>query len=304
MRSSLSRFLIHAVVLGSAASPLSAQYLGYNLRGDFGLKSGSQAAPGVYLTLPLFYQAEDKTLRGAQGNVVGKLNAVVNILAPSVAVTTKWKLLGGHYGFNVTPMFLDQRLNVADPSVSLRSGIGWGDMYIQPANLGWTTERADFIAGYGLFVPAGTQGRTLNMWGHEMFGGTTVYLDPGKRWHVAGTAFYEIHQKKQTEDIRVGDFLTIEGGAGRAFRHGLANVGAAYVMQWKTTEDTGSGIPIPLRGFAKNQAFAVGPEFNYALFVKGTKLGVFGFRYTFEKGNKVNFQGNNLLMSFTLARLH
>ena len=47
-----------AALLLAAAMPAHAQYLGLNLRGDTGLKSGSQPGPGYYFVLPLYYRAD------------------------------------------------------------------------------------------------------------------------------------------------------------------------------------------------------------------------------------------------------
>ena len=54
---------------------------------------------------------------------------------------------------------------------------------------------------------------------------------------------------------------------------------------------------------AKSHAYALGPELNVPFFAKGSMVGIFGFRYTFEVGNTYNFQGRNLVLSLTLAKL-
>lgn len=141
------------------------------------------------------------------------------------------------------------------------------------------------------------------MWAHELVAGTTLYLDEGKKWHAAGTMFYDIHQRKRSTDVKVGDFLTLEGGVGRSFIKGAASAGLAYVMQWKTTADTGADIS-PLLPRTKNKAYGLGPEVNLPFFAKGSLVGLIGFRYTFEMGNSSNFQGNNLVLSLTLAKLN
>ena len=267
------------------------------------MKSGSQAPPGVYFALPLFYQADYSSLRGPAGNRVPlNLNTTINLFAPVIAVTTKWKVAGAHYGFQIVPLIMNQRFDLAATSTQTSSGYNFGDTYVQPVTLGWSKKRADFVAGYGIFIPTGVGDRSLEMFGHELSAGSTIYFDEAKKWHGAATMFYEMHQRKRTNDVRVGDFLTIEGGIGRAFLKGAANAGLAYVMQWKTTDDTGSTIPPALRG--KNKAYAVGPEINLPFVAKGKLVGLFGFRYTFEMGNSANFQGNNLVASITLAKLN
>ena len=138
------------------------------------------------------------------------------------------------------PMLLNQRLELAALGAESETGYGFGDMYVQPINLGWRTKRADFLGAYGVFIPTGKGGRSLDMWGHEIVAGTTVYLDQAKKWHVAATGSYGIYQNKRGVDLRVGDYFTLEGGARMSFVKGAANAGVAYVAQWKVTDDTGS----------------------------------------------------------------
>ena len=291
-----------AGLLAGTAIPARAQYLGLNLRGDLGIKSGSQAPEGYFFTIPLYYRSDYGSLVGADGRrLPGDYNVTVPILAPVLTVTTKWKILGGNYGFQVVPTFMDNRLSVALAGGSTK-GVGWGsgDTFVQPINLGWTTKRADFLAAYGFYAPTGP--RTLHMWGHELTAGTTVYFDQAKNWHAAGTMSYDIYQKKNNQDVKVGDYLTIEGGFGRSFIKGAASAGMAYVMQWKTTNDSGNDIPRILSP-GKNKAYGVGPEVQMPFFAKGNLVGLLGFRYTFEFHNSTNFQGRNLFLSITLAKL-
>ncbi len=291
-----------AWLLVVGATPARAQYLGLNLRGDMGMKSGSQLPEGYYFTLPLYYRSDYGSLILSDGTRLARdNNLAVPILAPVITVTTPWKILGANYGFQVVTPFMDNRLSLAaGGGVTKGLGYGYADTFVQPINLGWTTKRADFLAAYGFYAPTGP--RTLHMWGHEMTAGTTVYFDKAKNWHAAGTMSYDIYQKKNDQDVRVGDYLTIEGGAGRSFLQGAGGVGVAYVMQWKTTDDTGSDIPKPFPG-GKNKAYGIGPEFNMPFFAKGSLVGLLGFRYTFEFHNSANFQGRNLCLTLTLAKL-
>jgi len=204
--------LTGAGLLLTVGLPIQAQYLGLNLRGDVGLKSGSQPGPGYYFVMPLFYQQDYTSVRGPNGNEFpGGFNARQSFFIPAFAVTTKFKVAGANYGFSVVAPIVNQRLDVAIAGVGAQKGAGYnfGDMYVQPVNLGWTTKRADFLAGYGFYAPVGVGSRSLNMWGHELTAGTTVYFDDAKKWHAAGRIFYEIHHQRSTDQIRPGDFLTL-----------------------------------------------------------------------------------------------
>ncbi len=46
--------IVFAALLTIHVNPASAQLNGHNFTGDFGVQSGSQPAPGVYLALPFF----------------------------------------------------------------------------------------------------------------------------------------------------------------------------------------------------------------------------------------------------------
>ena len=48
------------------------------------------------------------------------------------------------------------------------------------------------------------------MWTFEVFGGTTLYQDDSKSWHLATTAFWETHSEKENSDRKVGNVLTLE----------------------------------------------------------------------------------------------
>ena len=218
-------------------------------------------------------------------------------------MTTTVKIAGATYGFQIVPVFLNQRLDLAAEGFSIATGYGFGDLYVQPINLGWRTKRADFLAGYGLYAPTGKGARSLDMWAHELIAGTTVYLDSAKNWHVAATGFYDFHQKKSDQDLRVGQILTVEGGVARSFVKGAAHAGLAYVAQWKMTHDSGNDFPALLPK-SKNRAYGLGPDVTMPVFAKGALVGLVGMRYIWEFGAKTNFEGNNFLVSFTLAKLN
>jgi len=299
--SELARF----VLLISIALPFSpiayGQYLGLGLRGDLGVQSGSQPPPGIYIVAPLFYRNDYTGLRDRNGDtVLGGVNIRVDYLAiPAIAVTTTAKLLGGTYGFQLAPMYANTRLNLASRDAQPSTGYGSIDMWVQPFSLGWNTKRADYVAAYALYAPTGKI--TLDMWAHEVSGGTTLYFGEKKHWNLAANGTYEIHQKKRSADIRVGDILTVEGGAARSFLEDSGYVGAAYVMQWKVTKDSGSDIPasvIPSHG----QVYGVGPDVQMPVFYRNNVLGLVGVRYIWEFGARANFEGRTLMATFTIAK--
>jgi hypothetical protein len=297
-----STLSVAALALGVAAMPVHAQYNGLNFRGDVGLKSGSQPGPGYYLIFPLFYDAQYDSIRLNNGNKLpGNYDTSMKIIVPGVAVTTDLKILGGTYGFQIIPTIMKTRLDVAAGSHAVGNSYGFGDMYFQPLNIGWRTKRADYVVAYGFYAPTGSGARTLHMWASEFVGGTTLYLDDAKKWNASTLFSYDINQTKRGSEIKVGDFLTIEGGFGRSFLKGAANAGMSYVAQFKTTNDSASPIPPVLAG--RNTAYGLGPEISMPFFAKGSLVGLINFRYTFEFHNASDFQGNDLVVSLTLAKL-
>ena len=299
------RSTLAASVLGAAvalcASQAHAQFLGHNTPGDYGLQSGSQAPPGLYLVAPLYVRYDADTLRNGLGNRSPLQTEVgVNALVVGVSWVSKVKLLGANYSLQVFPGFTNNRLEAPILGVTQGVDTGFTDLYVQPINLGWHTERADFIAGLGVFAPTGRyelgadDNLGLGMWTFEVFGGTTFYFDEAKSWHVATTAFYETHMEKEGSDIKVGDILTFEGGLGKSFKQGTINVGIAYYAQFKVTDDElGLNLPLP-PAFqpAKHLGFGVGPEVSIPIASKRKLYGFLNFRYLWETGVRNNLEGN------------
>ena len=299
----LSVALLTGTLLLLAPISARAQLGGENLRGDYGMKSGSQGPPGLYVgNVFYFYRAD--TIKTLSGDALPK-SPSVNIFADLIlsSYVSQKKILGGNYAFTVVLPTLNSEL--ALPSLNLGAQT-WGlaDMYIQPFALGWHFKRADAIAGYAFMAPTGRFNATANdntglgMWSNEFSAGTTVYLDPGKMWHAAATGFYEIHTSKQDLDAKTGDIFTLEGGVGRAFLKGYANAGLAYVGQWKVTQDSGQDVSVLVQG-KKGSMFALGPELNMPVSKKGI---FFGFKYLFDARSRLATSGNYAVLSLTYVR--
>jgi hypothetical protein len=289
--------LVIAGGLGLLARPAAAQLNGLNLKGDQGLKAGSQAPPGVYVGAPLYWY-DTETIKDKDGKSLSGTGGLDMFLGgPLVNVVTRKKLFAANYGFAVVLPFANTRLEL--PRLDQDPGAGISDMYVQPFNLGWHTQRADVLTGYGLFVPtgryaAGAKNNTgLGMWAHEVFAGATVFLDEKKAWHAATTGAMEFHSKKEDSDAQVGTLLTLEGGAGRDFLMGAARVGIAYYAQWKLSDDTLTGLPALLvRG--KNRVAGLGPEVSLPIATKTTVFGFVTVRYQWELGAHTTTEGNTL----------
>jgi hypothetical protein len=302
-----------SIVIILNAELTQAGFAGHNTKGDFGIQSGTQAPPGVYAVAPMYYRYDADSLKNSSGDSIqidpaGRGSLDVNAYVFGLIWVTDFKILGGNYSFQVYAPFTNNTLEV--PVLGLDDSVdtGLSDLYFQPINLGWHRDRADFIAGLGVFAPTGeyelggTDNLGLGMWSFEFFAGTTIYFDEAKTWHFATTAFYEIHTDKKDTDIRVGDILTLEGGLGKSFMEGALIVGAAYYAQWKLTDDDlGLDITLPSgRRLGKHRSYGIGPDITIPVATKKKLYGFINARYFWEFGTRSTLEGNTFVLTFTL----
>lgn len=296
------------------AIPAHAQFNGSNLLGDFGVGSGTQPAPGLYVAT-FYYRYYSDTIKDSSGkNLIHSAdappNATINALVPMVWYVSKFKILGANYGFIADVPLVDNALQAPVFNFDQKTGVHLGDMYIRPLDLGWHTRRADYVAGFSLFAPAGkfkwgnTNNTGLGMWSYELFGGTTVHLDSKKSLNFATTAYWETHSKKRDTDIKVGQILTLEGGLGKSYLNNSLTFGAAYYAQWKLTADTPSIYPLDNGGTIdlsqmKHRVYGLGPDVTVPLASKSKLFGFLNVRYFWEMVARTKSQGQGLVVSVT-----
>jgi hypothetical protein len=248
-----------------------AQYKGDHIPGFLGLNSGTQAPPGLYAGNLVWIYPTD-TVKDNDGNNIslpGSLTSTVDVIL--LSGVADYKFLGANVGGAAAIPFIKNRLQTE--SLDVNTGLAFTDMFIS-GQLGWHFKRADVTAGYNLYMPTGRyssggkDNTGLGMWGNELTIGSTAYLDSKKTWAAAANFGLEFHTDKSGTNINVGDMGTIEGGLGKTFYKKVSgpiplimNVGVAGYSQFKVTGDTGSDIPLVLRGY-KDRVFALGPEFN------------------------------------------
>lgn len=303
---SLSAVCVIAILLTLLAAPSAAQLNGQNIKGDAGLKAGTQAPPGAYIAIPLWFYNADKVVdRNGDTFLSGSLDATV--FGAALNVVTPAKLFGANYGFLIVLPWANNRLQGTYDFES-KSGVGLTDMYIQPLSLGWHTPRADFLLGYGLYLPVGRyedgadDNTGLGMWAHEFIAGTTVYLNESKSLHLATTMSYDIQSEKKDSSTKVGDILNLEGGVGADFLGGGLSVGMAYYGTFKVSADQFDRLLPGLLIRGKNRVWGIGPEISLAL---ASKTKVYGFvtaRYQWEAGGRTTTTGSawNVLLTFPL----
>ena len=177
----------------------------------------------------------------------------------------------------------------------------WGlnDLYVVPLYLGWHAPRADFVAGYGFYAPTGqyeagaNDNVGLGMWSHEIQAGTTVYLDAAKKISAATTA-YSSPLNKKDQDLKVGNLLTLEGGAAYNVPRSAALLVLGYYLQAKLSADSGADVPVsPLQPSICTGRIGCWhrPDVTMAVFQKGGTIGLVNARYLWESGGRSTFQG-------------
>jgi len=295
--STLTSLVATAILLVSfATETVQAQYGGHNLLGDFGLMAGSQAPQGRYAGVFIPYYRTD-TIKGGKGQEIETQSTLdVFGVMPFVTWVTDVEILGGNYGGLVAVPFLN--LGVEVSRFDLETGnFGLGDIYVQPVNIGWHAEQADFLLSYAFTVPVGdydidaNDNLGLGMWSHEFALGTSVFLDEAHSWHASAAGFFETHTGKRDLDIDVGNILTLEGGVGKSLSSGTS-FGLSGYAQWKLTDDQGTDIPLFLQG-QKDRIFGLGPEL--VLLQGGLTI-----RYFVEFGGRATLEGNNLVIALAL----
>lgn len=253
---------------------------------------------------PLYSRYHSDKLVDSGGNEVNATGQSRDISVNVIGLFGWWvsqkKILGANWGALATVFTADNSLEFAGFKSS--KGFDLGDIYVQPINLGWHLKQADFMLSYGIYLPTGKysfggdDNTGLGMWTHEFGGGTTIFFDPEKKWHISGMGYFEIHSEKADTDIQVGNIFTIEGGLGRSWYEGALTAGIAYYGQWKLNADTIGG----LNTLDRSQLFGIGPEINFPIIVKDKLVSIVTARYQWELGARSTLEGEtfNLLVNF------
>jgi hypothetical protein len=299
---------ISATVIVAALIPGTsyAQLKGHYVPGFTGLQNGSQGPPAVTVILPIFFYTTD-TLKNSDGETLGshpRINS--SFIGPGLVYVTNVKLLGGNLGGQILPVaFIKARIE--GPSLDVPGSFNFSDIYVQPFQLGWERPRADFVTGWGVFMPTGKwelggdDNGGLGMWSNDFQAGTTVRLDNRRAWTASVLGTYEIHSKKKDVDLKAGNILTLEGGLGRSFYAKvdgtplprITNVGLVYYGQFKVTGDEAS-VLTPLVEGKRDHVFGVGAEAS--VFLPKPKL-LIGFRAVPEFGAVNRTQGLTLMVT-------
>ncbi|KAF2343121.1 SphA family protein [Flavobacterium tistrianum] len=293
------------------AASADAQLKGTHLLGDMGLQSGTQAPPSFMPAVALYDYQTSKLIR-ADGEKLDIPHINMFLLGFGGNFVTNFKILGGNYGGSVLIAFASSRIE--GDLVSTKSSLAFTDMYIQPLQLGWKTKKADFTAGYALYLPTGKyelggdDNAGMGILSNEFSAGTTYYFDAQKEWNISALFSYALNSRKKNtggNELKPGSLLTVEGGLGRTWIKPVKgnpmpmviNAGLVYYMQFKATKDEMmipqiNNVEFDLKN--KDRIYALGAEGN--IFIPSIKSSI-GIRWLGELGAVNRTQGNSFFLT-------
>jgi hypothetical protein len=290
--------MIRTAIRVAALHSLTAWALGAQanipqMRGDVGLKAGTQMPAGLFVG-EVFNNYETHDVVTKNGVETSLIRPIINTSALLGIYSSDAKLFGGRWSAILAIPWVN--LGLATPNLDPGSSWGFSDMYVVPLQLGWTFARGDLLVGQGMFIPTGRfhdGGRDntgLGMWSWESTLGGTVYLDPSKQLNISTLASYQVQGKVRGTDKRAGNVLVLEGGLGHTIAKGYGQAGVAYYARWKLTDDENYRLPAPFD--ARDRTFGIGPEITTPVLAKPFVTFV-TLRYYVEGGNRVATQGSS-----------
>jgi hypothetical protein len=113
-------------------------------------------------------------------------------------------------------------------------------------------------------------------WTHELSAGGALYFGEERQGRASFLASFDINGRKRDIDIRRGNTIQVQGGAGMRLS-AVWEAGLAGFALWQVTDNSGSELPEAVRG-ALTRAFGVGPEVSATIAVLGLRLDLRGER--------------------------
>jgi hypothetical protein len=229
----------------------------------------------------------------------------VGLLGISNATGLSYTLQRGSRSFTATAAvpLARLRLDIHDRPEASFDRFGLGDIYIQPARVGWRRDRVDLVGSYGLYIPTGTSplagGSGLSA-GHvtnEFSAGGTIFADRNRVSFLTALASYDLNLRKRHVDITRGDTLQVQGGAGAGLLNGVVEAGLAFYGLWQVRDDRGTDLPNVLRG-ARDRVYGLGPDVAVLLKTIQSQVRV---RYAWDMGARSRPQGNVLLVGLNVT---
>ena len=284
-----------------AAGPASAQDLGHRMLGTLGLDAGKQAPVGLYVADRFGYFAAD-TLRDRRGAIIPvpglRLHGAANGFGVAGVFQLPW--IGTYVTLAAAFPIAYASVSTDSPQASLDAW-GLGDVYLQPARLGWRLAQLDVLVSYGLYIPTGlfelgTPNVTRGHLTHQLAAGGTVYFDPSRTIFISALWSFDINEPNLGPlDIRRGDSMQMQGGAG-ATLFGIASVGVVGYALVQVEDDRGADVPAGVRG-ARDRTFGLGAEASVRIAALGANVGV---RYVHDLGTESRPEGQTVVLFATV----
>jgi hypothetical protein len=281
---------------------VSAQNLGHKLPGLIGLDAGRIPEPGLYLIdRVVSYEADE--LRDRNGNLIPTGDLDLRALANTAGISYTIKLPRQALSFTATfaAPLARLRLNIHDRPEASFDRFGLGDIYIQPARLGWRGGHLDLIGSYGLYLPTGTsplaggKGLSTGHVTHEFSGGGSIFANEIRTVFLTALASYDLNLRKRNIDITRGDTFQIQGGVGLRRFNRAVEIGLAGYGLWQVRDDRGADVPTLLRG-ARDRVYGLGPE--AAITVRAIRSQI-RIRYEWDMGVRSRPKGNLFVAGFS-----
>jgi len=288
-------------LLLAAATGARSQDLGHKVLGAVGIDAGAQPEPGLYVSDRLIrYDAQ--TLRDRNGDRIPLEGLDVEALANVLGAALVLKPQGAPYlSFAFGVPVAEISLSVDDPRVAVDRS-GFGDLFVQPLKMGWRTPDLDVVTSYafyaptGSFEPRGGGGVGRGFWTHQLSLGAAVRGSRARRVRASALLSYDQNSRKRGIDIRRGNTVQVQGGAGMRVV-GPVDAGVAGFALWQVTDDRGADVPEALRG-ARDRVFGLGPEVDVLIPALRMRLDL---RAEWEFGVRSRPQGQVLVATLTFV---
>jgi len=292
------RRLIFPLLLLLPLQAAAQQQLGQKVLGAVGINAGVQPEVGLYvIDKLLFYNSG--TIRDRNGDEVPIRGLDVDVVATVLGLGYTFKPKHAPY-FTVSA-------GVPLASVSLSTDVplasvdraGFGDAIVQPLRVGWRAKHYDVVGSYTMYIPTGQAeprgtGIGRGFWTHQLSLGGAAYPHRDRTRRISALLSYDINGWKRDIDIKRGNTLQVQGGAGIVLKKMLL-VGVAGFALWQVTDDRGRDVPPAVRG-ARTRVFGLGPEIDFT--IPQTPL-AFEARYEWELGTRARVEGDILVIGLT-----
>lgn len=310
--------LLAAILMAGSVIPSQAAELGHYAPALPSIRDFILPDPGFYyIQYHLYYTTDtlkDKNGKSIDSITVGPLEFDVEtdvesfMIVPTLLYSSDFSILGGRYAALISQPFGTTSFQGALESTTLpgfglevdESSWGLGDTYIRPFWLGWSLDRFDVGASYGIYVPTGkydagdADNVGLGMWTHEFMANAAFYLDEHKGTALTLAGVYEIHHNKDGVDITPGSHLSLNAGISQYLPLGsqwLAELGLAGIAQWQVTKDSGSDAR---NKDVKDQVYMIGPQVGFVYLPWGAQVTL---RWLHEFEAEDRFEGDYISLS-------